>query len=214
MCAGIDPCLARGRSQVRFSGPCGHTALVCCTWWLHNYPSPSRPTKRLVKATTMVCRYWPLPSRGEVSGSILWAPVGALHSVFCLSSFTEILYFTPSPQPGWVIAKILGKLVSFDPNPLVYELDKWVPFFMENWYVYGCHFILYRGTTLPRSNLSNLPWGLWKINIFISLWKYYPTLKYIETHRAVVFIWPSDMYLWTGFGPPWPAIEISWEPLA
>ena len=148
------PLPSTGRSQVRFSGPCGHTALVCCTWWLHNYPSLSRPTKRLVKATTMVCRHWPLPSTGEVSGSILWAPVGALHSVFGLSSFTEILYFTPSPQPGWVIAKILGKLVSFDPNPLVYEWDKWVPFFMENWYVYGCHFILYRGTTLPRSNLT------------------------------------------------------------
>ena len=39
------------------------------------------------------------------------------------------------------------------------------------------------------------------------------TLNYIETHRAVVFIWSSDMYLWTDFGPLWPAIEISWEPL-
>ena len=38
-------------------------------------------------------------------------------------------------------------------------------------------------------------------------------LKYLETHRSMVFIWPSDMYLWTGFGPLWPTIEISWEPL-
>ena len=32
-------------------------------------------------------------------------------------------------------------------------------------------------------------------------------------HKAVVFIWPSDMYLWAVFNPLWPFIEINWEPL-
>ena len=35
----------------------------------------------------------------------------------------------------------------------------------------------------------------------------------IERHRAMVFIWPSDMYLWTVFGSLWPARENNWEPL-
>ena len=35
----------------------------------------------------------------------------------------------------------------------------------------------------------------------------------IERHRALVFIWPSDMYLWTVFGSLWPARENNWEPL-
>ena len=34
----------------------------------------------------------------------------------------------------------------------------------------------------------------------------------IERHRAMVFIWPSDMYLWTVFGSLWPARENNWEP--
>ena len=38
-------------------------------------------------------------------------------------------------------------------------------------------------------------------------------LKYTATHKAMMFIWPSGMYLWTGFGRLWPAIEISWKPL-
>ena len=35
----------------------------------------------------------------------------------------------------------------------------------------------------------------------------------IKRHRAMVFIWPSDMFLWTVFGSLWPARENNWEPL-
>ena len=36
----------------------------------------------------------------------------------------------------------------------------------------------------------------------------------IEIHRAKVFIWPSDLYLWAVFTDPlWPVIEIRWEHL-
>ena len=36
---------------------------------------------------------------------------------------------------------------------------------------------------------------------------------YIEIHRTMVIIWPSDIYLWTVFGPLCPARKNNWEPL-
>ena len=40
-----------------------------------------------------------------------------------------------------------------------------------------------------------------------------PTPIYIKIHRTMVNIWPSDIYLWTLFGPLWPARKNNWEPL-
>ena len=39
------------------------------------------------------------------------------------------------------------------------------------------------------------------------------TPMYIEIHRTVVIIWPSDIYLWTFFGSLWPERKNNWEPL-
>ena len=39
------------------------------------------------------------------------------------------------------------------------------------------------------------------------------TLIYTETHRTMVNIWPSDIYLWIIFGPLWPTRKNNWEPL-
>ena len=45
------------------------------------------------------------------------------------------------------------------------------------------------GPNLARRSLLSGPWS---------------TLMYIETHKTKVFIWPSDSYLLTVFGPSWP----------
>ena len=36
---------------------------------------------------------------------------------------------------------------------------------------------------------------------------------YIEIHRTMVLIWPSDTCLWTVFSPLWPTRKNNWEPL-
>ena len=37
------------------------------------------------------------------------------------------------------------------------------------------------------------------------------TSMYIETHRAPVFVWSSDNYLWTVFGPLWLVRRNNWD---